>query len=115
MMIRSKSTLYGPRENESHAVIAFIAKALIKQDPYEIWGSGQQDRNFTYVSDVVEGIKLAAEHLTDCRVVNIGNNEFIKIVNAVNTVCNIMNHQPKKFIFDIQVSQRVYILMPHPQ
>ena len=47
-------TVYGPRENESHAIIAFIAKAMIQQDPYEVWGSGQQDRNFTYVSDIVE-------------------------------------------------------------
>lgn len=31
-------TVYGPRENESHAIIAFIAKALIMQDPYEVWG-----------------------------------------------------------------------------
>ena len=28
------STAYGPRENESHALIALIAKAFIKQSPY---------------------------------------------------------------------------------
>ena len=51
-------TAYGDRENESHAAIALIAKALLKADPYPIWGNGEQTRNFTYVSDTVAGLLL---------------------------------------------------------
>lgn len=94
-------TVYGPRENESHAIIAFIAKAMIKQNPYEVWGSGQQDRNFTYVSDIVEGLKLACENITDCRSINIGTSEITKIADAVQTVCDIMGYTPADgFFFD---------------
>jgi UDP-glucose 4-epimerase len=94
-------TVYGPRENESHAIIAFIAKAMIEQNPYEVWGSGQQDRNFTYVSDIVEGLKLACENITDCRSINIGTSEITKIADAVQTVCDIMGYQPADgFFFD---------------
>ena len=59
------STAYGPRENESHAIIALIAKALARQSPFEIWGDGQQTRGFTYVEDVVEGLVLAAVLIED--------------------------------------------------
>ena len=94
-------TVYGPRENESHAIIAFIAKAMIQQNPYEVWGSGQQDRNFTYVSDIVEGLKLACENITDCRSINIGTSEITKIADAVQTVCDIMGYNPADgFFFD---------------
>lgn len=31
-------TAYGPRENETHAIIAFIYKAVENMDPYEVWG-----------------------------------------------------------------------------
>ena len=94
-------TVYGPRENESHAIIAFIAKAMIQQNPYEVWGSGQQDRNFTYVSDIVEGLKLACENITDCRSINIGTSEITKIADAVQTVCDIMGYKPANgFFFD---------------
>ena len=41
-------------------MIALIAKAFVEMDPYEIWGDGQQDRNFTYVGDIVEGMMRAA-------------------------------------------------------
>src|SRR5579884_2122266 len=30
-------TAYGERENETHAVVALIAKAFVEMDPYEIW------------------------------------------------------------------------------
>ena len=32
-------TVYGERENETHAIPALIAKAFVRMDPYEIWGS----------------------------------------------------------------------------
>ena len=52
MLRQGDFTAYGERENETHAVIALIAKAFVEMDPYEIWGDGQQDRNFTYVGDI---------------------------------------------------------------
>ena len=65
-------TAYGERENESHAVIALIAKAAARLDPFPIWGDGLQTRNFTYVQDTVTGIALAGANLDGFDVVNIG-------------------------------------------
>lgn len=93
-------TVYGPRENESHAIIAFIARALLRQDPYEVWGSGNQDRNFTYVDDVVEGMLLATSRIDDCSAINIGTKEITKIKDAVLEVCKIVGHNPNDFYFD---------------
>jgi UDP-glucose 4-epimerase len=38
-------TVYGERGHENHAVIAMIAKAFIRQNPFEVWGDGSQVRN----------------------------------------------------------------------
>ncbi|MFQ5902198.1 MAG: NAD-dependent epimerase/dehydratase family protein, partial [Candidatus Binatia bacterium] len=54
-------TVYGPRGVENHAVIAMIARAFIGEDPFEVWGTGDQVRNWTYIEDIVEGTILAAE------------------------------------------------------
>src|SRR5208282_3852891 len=49
-------TVYGPGElDATHAIAALMEKALSRQDPYEIWGSGNQERGFTYVDDIVKG------------------------------------------------------------
>jgi len=93
-------TAYGERENETHAVIALIAKAFIRMDPYEIWGDGQQDRNFTYVGDIVDGMIRAAERVENATAVNIGTAEHIKIIDAVKMICKETGFTPQSISFD---------------
>ena len=94
-------TVYGPRENETHAIIAFIAKALMRQDPFEIWGSGQQDRNFTYIDDMVTGMMLAAQKVSDCSAINPGTDEIVKIIDAVRIVCESLGTgRPSSFAIE---------------
>lgn len=88
------STAYGPRENESHALIALIAKAFIKQSPFEIWGDGTQTRGFTYVQDVVDGLVLACEHIEDGSAVNVGTAEFISLNSVADTIFNAIGWLP---------------------
>jgi nucleoside-diphosphate-sugar epimerase len=100
-------TAYGPRENETHAIIALIAKAFVKMDPYVIWGSGEQDRNFTYVQDIVEALILASEKVNDGSVVNAGRNDRITINQAARLVFEIVNWEPKQIIHDLSKPQGV--------
>lgn len=93
-------TAYGPRENETHSIIALIYKALKKMDPYEIWGNGRQERDFTYVQDIVEGSILAAEKISDCSPINLGTGRRYKIIEVVDIICRILNWQPSKFKFN---------------
>jgi len=96
-------TAYGERENESHAAIALIAKALLGADPFPIWGNGQQTRNFTYVADTVLGLLLVAadkrEVLFD--VFNIGTNKHIKTIDFVNEIFKQINWTPKEIKFEL--------------
>ena len=82
-------TAYGPRCPESHAVTAMIARAFIHQNPFAVWGTGQQVRNWTYVSDVVEASIAAAERVDDGRAVNVGTMERIKVVDAVQQILRL--------------------------
>ena len=79
-------TAYGPRCPESHAVVAMIARAFVNQNPFVVWGTGQQIRNWTYVSDIVDATIAAAERIDDGRAVNVGTMERIKVVDAVHQI-----------------------------
>jgi nucleoside-diphosphate-sugar epimerase len=79
-------TVYGERGVENHAVIAMIARAFIGQDPFEVWGDGNQLRNWTYVSDIVGGIVLAAEKIDDGTAINLGTTERTRVIDAVEEV-----------------------------
>jgi nucleoside-diphosphate-sugar epimerase len=93
-------TAYGPRENETHAIIALIFKALSKMDPYPIWGNGRQERDFTYVEDIVDGTILAAEHIFDGTPINLGTGRRYKIIEVVNEICDIIGWRPSNFQFE---------------
>lgn len=88
-------TVYGPRGVENHAVIAMIARAFIKQDPFVVWGTGKQIRNWTYVSDIVAGTILAAEKVHDGTAVNLGTMERVSVLEAVQEVLRYTKHQAK--------------------
>lgn len=86
-------TVYGPRGVENHAVIAMIARAFVRQDPFDVWGDGTQIRNWTYVDDIVSGTILAAEKINDGTAVNLGTMERIRVKDAAQMVLDNAGHQ----------------------
>lgn len=88
-------TVYGPRGKEDHAVIAMIARAFTKQDPFTVWGNGEQIRNWTHVDDIVEGTIRAAEHIDDGTAVNLGTMERTRVLDAVHEVLAYTGHEAR--------------------
>jgi nucleoside-diphosphate-sugar epimerase len=86
-------TVYGDRGHENHAVIAMIARAFVKQSPYVVWGTGEQIRNWTHVSDIVSGTILAAEKIDDGSAVNLGTMERTRVIDAAREVMRYTGHQ----------------------
>jgi UDP-glucose 4-epimerase len=101
---------YGPRENETHAVLAWIARAFIRQDPLQIWGDGKQERNFTFVNDIVEGLLRLAERVDDGTPVNLGQDTPIVVDEGVRLICKMFGHNPK-FAYDLSKPVGVYARM----
>jgi nucleoside-diphosphate-sugar epimerase len=85
-------TVYGERGHENHAVIAMIARAFVRQDPFVVWGTGEQIRNWTHVSDIVSGTILAAEKIEDGTAVNLGTMERTRVIDAVQEVLRYTGH-----------------------
>jgi nucleoside-diphosphate-sugar epimerase len=88
-------TVYGPRGVENHAVIAMIARAYSGQDPFVVWGTGEQIRNWTYIDDIVRGTILAAEKVEDGTGINLGTMERIKVIDAAHETLRTLGRNPK--------------------
>ncbi|MFO7301369.1 MAG: NAD-dependent epimerase/dehydratase family protein [Acidobacteriota bacterium] len=86
-------TVYGERGHENHAVIAMIARAFVRQNPYVVWGTGEQIRNWTHVSDIVSGTIRAAEVIDDGTAVNLGTMERTRVIDAVREVLRYTGHE----------------------
>ncbi len=95
-------TAYGPRENESHAAIALIAKSFLRMDPFEIWGTGEQTRNFTYVADTVAGLILGSQDLDqEFYCYNIGTSSHITVNEFTDAIFTLLNWKPTKINHDL--------------
>ena len=85
-------TVYGDRGHENHAVMAMIARAFVRQDPYIVWGTGEQVRSWTHVSDIVSGTLLAAEKIDDGTAVNLGTMERTRVIDVAREVLRYTGH-----------------------
>jgi nucleoside-diphosphate-sugar epimerase len=95
-------TVYGPGElDASHAIAALIEKALDRQDPFVVWGSGNQERGFTYVDDIVNGSILAAETTTDASPMNLGWDKRYSIRDVADLILRTSGHVPRKVESDL--------------
>ena len=98
------TAVYGPRDDfnpkTSHVIPARIREALEKKDPYVVWGTGDEARDFLYVTDLIRGCLLLLEKKPDCDPVNIGFGSPITIRETVNIILREARHEGCKVIFD---------------
>ncbi|HEY3530990.1 MAG TPA: NAD-dependent epimerase/dehydratase family protein [Nocardioides sp.] len=55
------SNIYGPRSFHKGSVVAHFFKQIIAGDPLVVYGDGSQTRDYLYVGDLVEAIRMAME------------------------------------------------------
>lgn len=86
-------TVYGPRQRPDMAFHRFI-RQMIQGEPITLFGDGSQTRDFTYVSDCVEGI--AATVHTDGilgEILNIGGMQRASIMDCIHMLQQLIPHQ----------------------
>lgn len=90
--------VYGPRMNPDGAYANLFPKfiKLMSQDQIPtINGDGEQTRDFTFVTDVVEANLLAALSVVSGEVFNIGNGKNISVNEAAATLIKLMGKNIK--------------------
>lgn len=85
---------YGENENLSpkwsHVIPALIRKAIrYPEEPFAIFGDGEQIRAFTYVKDVVEGMLLCMQKYPVADPINIGSDRWIRIKDLAKMIIDI--------------------------
>jgi UDP-glucose 4-epimerase len=77
-------TVYGPRQRPDMAFHLFL-RALHEGRPLEMYGTGSQTRDFTFVDDIVEGIVRAVDGV-DGAVYNLGGGSRVTLLEAIRTL-----------------------------
>jgi len=92
------SAIYGPHDDfdpaRSHVIPALVRRAVAKEDPFQVWGSGEEMRDFLHITDLARGCLLMMEKHAECDPVNIGYGSAITIRRAVEIVLDAAGHRP---------------------
>ncbi|MFC0213509.1 SDR family NAD(P)-dependent oxidoreductase [Paenibacillus chartarius] len=79
-------TVYGPRQRPDLAIHSF-AKKIRNNEPISLFGDGTTSRDYTYVADIVSGIRGALSfELDSYEVFNLGNDQPTSLMQLVKTL-----------------------------
>ncbi|MFH1786626.1 MAG: GDP-mannose 4,6-dehydratase [archaeon] len=82
-------TVYGPRQRPDMAIRKFIWQIKRAEKPI-VFGDGTQTRDFTYVSDIVEGTVLASKKRFSGDAFNIGGGSNISVNDLLGVIMDAL-------------------------
>jgi GDP-L-fucose synthase len=98
------TAVYGPHDNfdpaTSHVVAALVRRAVAKLDPFEVWGTGDEVRDFLHVEDLARGCLLTMEKHATCDPINIGHGTPVTIRRVVEIVLEAAGYDNADVRFD---------------
>jgi len=101
------ANIYGPFDNfdlkTSHVMAATIRKIAERQNPINVWGTGEDIRDFIFIDDFIEGLFKATEKINDFNPVNIASGKGYSIKQILDILIKldnfsdaVINFQPSK-------------------
>ena len=85
---------YGADQDPAYPFRAFLDRARRREDPFVVWGDGEQVRDFIHVEDVVNGTLALVEQEVDGPV-NLGTGRATSFNDLARLVCRAAGYQPQ--------------------
>jgi len=88
-------TVYGPRQRPDLAIHKF-SRLILRGETVPLYGDGSTRRDYTYVEDVIEGIRRALDYeSSDYEIINIGNQETVGLGELVRLLEDVLGVHAK--------------------
>lgn len=94
------TAVYGRRDTSAHVIPSLVRRALEKPNPFVVWGTGEEVRDFLHVSDLARGCLLLLEKHAECDPVNIGYGSAVTVRQTVGAILRAAGHDQAGIVFD---------------
>lgn len=94
-------TVYGEFGRPDMAYWKFTKNILLGKE-IEIYNYGNMERDFTYISDIIEGIISAIEKSFEYEIFNMGNSKPVKLMYFIELIEKYLNTKAKKKFLPMQ-------------
>ena len=94
-------TVYGPRQRPEMAIHKFV-RLLYRNKPIPVFGDGTTARDYTFFSDIIDGLWNALHHEEeDYSIYNLGNSEPVKLMELIEMLAELTGRDPKLESFEL--------------
>ena len=98
------SNIYGPYDDykfeTSHVMAALIRRVVERHDPFEVWGTGDDIRDWIYIDDFIDAMILATEKIKTYNPINIGLGKGYSIKEALRIMLEVEGYTDAEIKFD---------------
>lgn len=99
--------VYGPRSTHKNSVVAKFFKQALNGDPLEIYGDGNQTRDFIYIDDLIQAISLSIKVDTSGEVFQIATHKESTVNEISNKVKELVENGTGKKVEVIHSNPRL--------
>lgn len=78
-------TVYGPRQRPEMAIHKFTRR-IDRGEPIPLYGDGLSERDYTYISDIIQGVVGAIENVSGYEIVNLGESRTVKLRELIERI-----------------------------
>lgn len=86
---------YGEDQDLSYPVPAIAARAARREDPFEVWGTGKQGRDFVHIDDVIDLIFILMDNVSDGSAYNIGSGKLTSFLDLIGIFTGFAGYSPE--------------------
>jgi len=94
-------TVYGPRQRPDLAICKF-ARLICEGKPVPLFGDGSSARDYTYITDILEGIMACTKREFGYEIYNLGESQTVKLYRLLELLERALN---RRVIIDRQPAQ----------
>lgn len=105
ILILRISNVYGPGDKSNRFLPTFIRKCLNKNFPLEVFGNKDTQRDFIYITDVIDGLTQAVDLLGYIKVLNVGSGVGVTIEEVAKIINSEFGFDQEKLKFNEQVGK----------
>lgn len=87
-------TVYGPRQRPDLAIHKF-ARLLSDGKTIPMFGDGTTSRDYTYVDDIIQGVRAAIDNVKGYRIYNLGESQTVTLKELIDLIAQSMEKVPK--------------------
>lgn len=85
---------YGEDQDLSYPTPAIARRAALKEDPFEVWGTGFQGRDFVHIDDILDCMLLAMDKISDGTAINIGQGILTSFRDLIEIFTEFAGYNP---------------------